>query len=124
MTSRVTTFPRQVIALVRQVPEGRLVSYGQVARALGRPRASRIVGGVMSALGPEDRDVPWHRVVNRNGGISYRSDPFSDRDPMTEQAERLHHEGLEPNADGSYDLATYGLTDEELEELLAGLGHR
>lgn len=78
----------------------------------------------MSALGPEDRDVPWHRVVNRNGGISYRSDPFSDRDPMTEQAERLHEEGLEPNADGSYDLTTYGLTDEELEELLAGLGHR
>lgn len=78
----------------------------------------------MSALGPEDRDVPWHRVVNRNGGISYRSDPFSDRDPMTEQAERLHEEGLEPNADGGYDLTTYGLTDEELEELLAGLGHR
>lgn len=123
MSFRVNTFPKQVIALVRQVPEGRLVSYGQVARALGRPRASRIVGGVMSALGPEDRDVPWHRVVNRKGGISHRSDPFSNRDPMTKQAERLHDEGLEPNADGTYDLAIYGLTDGELDEYLAGLGH-
>ena len=89
-----TTFPQQVIALVRKVPEGRLVSYGQIARALGRPKASRIVGGVMSALGPEHGDVPWHRVLNRQGGISTRSDPFSDRDPMTEQAERLLNEGL------------------------------
>ena len=115
-----TSFPQQVIALVRKVPEGRLVSYGQIASALGRPKASRIVGGVISALGPEHGDVPWHRVLNRQGGISARSDPFSDRDPMTEQAERLLSEGLEANADGCYDLAEYGLTDEELEEL-AGL---
>ena len=117
-----STFPQEVIELVRQVPEGKLVSYGQVARTLGRPKASRIVGGVMAALGPEHRDVPWHRVVNRMGGISARSDPFSDRDPMTEQAERLNAEGLEPSADGTYDLALYGMSDQELGEILAGLG--
>ena len=111
------TFPQQVIALVRKVPRGRLVSYGQVARVLGRPRASRIVGGVMSALGPEHVDVPWQRVVNRSGAISHRTDPFSDRDPAVEQAERLLEEGLEPGADGCYDLSLYGLTDEELRAL-------
>ncbi len=108
------SFPQQVLALVRRVPRGRLVSYGQVARVLGRPKASRIVGGVMSALGPDDLDVPWHRVVNRLGGISSRSDPFSDRDPTTEQAERLLEEGLEPGAHGLYDLSLHGMTDEEL----------
>lgn len=108
------SFPQQVIALVRKVPRGRLVSYGQVARVLGRPKASRIVGGVMSSLGPEHRDVPWHRVLNRMGGISSRSDIFSDRDPMIEQAERLLQEGLEPDAQGNYDLTLHGLTDEEL----------
>lgn len=108
------SFPQQVIALVRKVPPGRLVSYGQVARVLGRPRASRIVGGVLSALGPEDGDVPWHRVVNRGGGISPRRDPFSDRDPALEQAERLLGEGLRPGHDGCYDLAESGLTDEQL----------
>lgn len=108
------SFPQQVIALVRQVPRGRLVSYGQVARVLGRPRAARIVGGVMSSLGPEHGDVPWQRVVNRSGGISPRSDPFSDRDPAREQAERLCDEGLQSGGDGCYDLAEYGMTDEEL----------
>ena len=111
------TFPQQVIALVRKVPRGRLVSYGQVARVLGRPRASRIVGGVMSALGPEHVDVPWQRVVNRSGAISHRTDPFSDRDPAIEQAERLLEEGLEPGGDGCYDLSLCGLSDEELLDL-------
>ena len=112
------SFPEQVIALVRKVPHGRLVSYGQVARVLGRPKASRIVGGVMSSLGPLQGDVPWHRVVNRNGGISPRSDLFSDRDPAVEQADRLLEEGLEPGADGSYDLSLHGLTDQQLSALL------
>lgn len=117
-----STFSEQVIALIRKIPEGRLVSYGQVARVLGRPRSSRVVGTVLSALGPDQQDVPWHRVVNRNGGISPRSDPFSTHDPVARQAERLHAEGLSPNADGTYDLSTYGLGEEEIEDLLSGLG--
>jgi methylated-DNA-protein-cysteine methyltransferase-like protein len=115
------TFPEQVIALVRQVPKGRLVSYGQVARALGRPRAARIVGGVMSSLGPQHLDVPWHRVLNRLGGISPREDMFSDRDPTAEQAERLLEEGLEPDGSGHYDLSLHGLTDQEIDALASKL---
>jgi methylated-DNA-protein-cysteine methyltransferase-like protein len=111
------TFPQQVVALVRRIPRGRIVSYGQIARALGRPRAARIVGGVMSSLGPEHLDVPWHRVLNRLGGISPRSDPFCDREPTVEQAERLLEEGLEPDGEGLYDLALHGLEDGELKAL-------
>lgn len=107
-------FREQVIALVRQVPEGRLVTYGQVARVLGRPRASRVVGGLMASLEIDDEITPWHRVVNRKGGISPRSDIFAERDPVTEHAERLHAEGLSPGVDGTYDLGEYGVSDEEL----------
>lgn len=63
------TFGRAVSALVRRVPPGRVVTYGQVAALLGAPRAARAVGQAMRhcALG-----VPWHRVVNGQGGISHR----------------------------------------------------
>ena len=55
---------------MRQVPEGRVVTYGQIAAALGNARRARMVGWAMRAC-PED--VPWHRVVNAKGGLSTRS---------------------------------------------------
>jgi methylated-DNA-protein-cysteine methyltransferase-like protein len=56
--------------MVRQVPYGRVVSYGGIAALLGQPRAARGVGGALSALDDQYSDVPWWRVVNRNGQIS------------------------------------------------------
>jgi methylated-DNA-protein-cysteine methyltransferase-like protein len=64
-------FRERVWVLVRQVPRGRVVSYGGVAALLGRPRAARVVGRALALL-PDDTDVPWWRVVNRNGEISIR----------------------------------------------------
>lgn len=57
---------------VRRVPKGRVVTYGQVATALGSPRAARAVGYALFALieAPRDRAVPWHRVLNAKGEIS------------------------------------------------------
>jgi methylated-DNA-protein-cysteine methyltransferase related protein len=63
-------FERQVWRLVRGVPRGRVVTYGQVAALLGRPRAARAVGRAMSGC---PGDIPWHRVVNASGGISVRA---------------------------------------------------
>lgn len=67
-------FTQRVYALVRRVPRGRAISYGGVAAILGSPRAARGVGSALGALGP-DSDVPWWRVVNRNGEISIRGEP-------------------------------------------------
>lgn len=61
------SFRDRVIAVVRAIPEGRVATYGQVAGLAGRPRAARVVGGILRAA-PDD--VPWHRVVNAQGGIS------------------------------------------------------
>jgi methylated-DNA-protein-cysteine methyltransferase related protein len=58
--------------MVRRIPRGRIVSYGGIAALLGQPRAARGVGGALSALDEENSDVPWWRVVNRNGEISIR----------------------------------------------------
>lgn len=60
---------RRILAVVKSVPKGRVVSYGEIAWLAGRPRAARLVGRVLSELPPGSR-VPWHRVVNAKGGIS------------------------------------------------------
>lgn len=60
---------KRVHALVRRVPRGRVVTYGQVAALLGSPRAARAVGHAMRVC---PAGVPWHRVVNGQGAISRR----------------------------------------------------
>jgi methylated-DNA-protein-cysteine methyltransferase-like protein len=62
---------QRVHALVRRVPAGRVVTYGQVAALVGAPGAARAVGQAMRVCPP---GVPWHRVVNGRGTISRRGD--------------------------------------------------
>jgi methylated-DNA-protein-cysteine methyltransferase related protein len=64
-------FTRKVWKMVSRCPRGKIVSYGGIAALLGHPRAARGVGQALSAL-PEGTDVPWWRVVNRNGEISIK----------------------------------------------------
>jgi methylated-DNA-protein-cysteine methyltransferase related protein len=64
------TFRERVLYLVRAIPSGRLMSYGEVAAWVGSPRAARQVGGVLFGLRDDEEDVPWQRVVNARGGIS------------------------------------------------------
>lgn len=61
------SFFEQIYALVRAVPEGRVVSYGQIAAMLGRPRVARMVGWAMRC---SPNDVPWQRVVMADGTVA------------------------------------------------------
>lgn len=63
----VSTFFDQVYEVVAGIPYGRVASYGQIARLLGRPRAAREVGWAMHNC-PEE--LPWHRVVMKDGSIT------------------------------------------------------
>lgn len=67
-------FAERVYAVVRQVPEGRVTSYGAVAALVGAPRAARGVGAALNGLLPGEDDVPWWRVVNRLGALSIPAD--------------------------------------------------
>lgn len=60
-------FYQQVYDIVAQIPRGRVTSYGRIARLLCRPRAAREVGRAMR-LCPDD--LPWQRVVMRDGAIA------------------------------------------------------
>lgn len=60
-------FAARVHELVAQIPAGRVMTYGQIAAMCGNARAARIVGGV-AHFGPPD--LPWQRVVNKQGGLA------------------------------------------------------
>ena len=60
-------FAQRVYALVAQIPEGRVMTYGQIAALCGSAAAARIVGGI-AHFGPPD--LPWQRVVNKSGGLA------------------------------------------------------
>lgn len=60
-------FSHRVEEVVRQIPEGRLMTYGQIAALCGNARAARIVGGIAHFGDPE---LPWQRVVNKTGGLA------------------------------------------------------
>jgi methylated-DNA-protein-cysteine methyltransferase-like protein len=61
------TFSEQVYEVVAEIPCGKVVSYGQIARMLGRPRAAREVGWAMSHC-PDG--LPWQRVVMKDGSVA------------------------------------------------------
>lgn len=95
-----TRWRQRVYALVRQIPRGRVATYGQLAALAGRPRAARQVGQALAALDASS-DVPWHRVVNAQGRISRRAD--GDR----LQRYALEDEGIVFAADAAIDLRRY-----------------
>jgi len=62
-------FFERVYEIARQIPEGKVTSYGAIAKAIGAARSARMVGWAMNACHGRD-DVPAHRVVNRVGLLS------------------------------------------------------
>lgn len=87
----------QVYCIVRQIPPGRVASYGQIASLMGNPRLSRVVGYAMHSA---PADVPCHRVVTRKGELCAAFEPFG------KETHRLLLEGEDVpfRADGTVDL--------------------
>lgn len=85
--------------IVRQIPPGKVATYGQIARLAGMPRCARTVGYAMA--GCTDPSVPCHRVVDRFGGTKACFDTFA---PSTQRA-LLEAEGVSFRLDGTVDLA-------------------
>lgn len=84
--------------VVRQIPAGRVATYGQVARLAGMPRCARTVGYAMAAC--RDPSVPCHRVVDRFGGTKSCFDTYA---PGTQRL-LLEAEGVPFRPDGTVDL--------------------
>ncbi|TGK61824.1 MGMT family protein [Leptospira wolffii] len=64
-----------VFRIVKKVPKGRVTSYGRIAVLVGKPRAARAVGYALNSLKKgQEQQVPWQRVINSQGKISFRGD--------------------------------------------------
>ena len=90
-----------IYALVRQIPPGRIITYGGIARHLGC--TARTVGFAMAAL-PSGHDVPWQRVINSQGRVSSRTNGDGD----FVQRLLLEAEGVRFDSIGRVDLGQFG----------------
>lgn len=96
-------FFRIVHSLVLSIPRGMVMTYGGIARFLGRPGAARMVVYALRRT-PPGVEIPWHRVVGAGGRIPKRSS-FEDADEHLLQESMLRSEGTPFTAGGKVDLA-------------------
>jgi len=67
MSTPASAFREKVEQCMREIPSGQVTTYGDIAALAGHPAAARIVGGIAHFGNP---DLPWHRLVNRFGGLA------------------------------------------------------
>lgn len=88
--------------VVAAVPAGKVCSYGDIATRAGLPGAARRVGRALKVL-PGDSRIPWHRVINAAGRISFPA----GSEAYERQRQRLESEGVEFKLNGAIDLARF-----------------
>lgn len=94
-------FKDKVLEIMKNIPYGRVTTYGTIATLAGIPRGARLVGGILHYMG---EDLPWHRVINRHGYISTNCP-----DHMKGlQKSLLEQEGVEVSKDFMVNLGKYG----------------
>ncbi|WP_202707186.1 MGMT family protein [Sporosalibacterium faouarense] len=94
-----TAFTAKVIKIIKNIPKGKVMTYGQIAAEAGSPRGARQVVRVLHSMS-DKYQLPWHRVVNRNGEISLKGENYHI------QKQLLDEEGV-CFRDGRIDLGRY-----------------
>ena len=102
---------QRIWSTIRDIPEGRVASYGQIAELAGVPRGARQVGYALKHV-PDDLEVPWHRVLRSSGRLAFESGTRAYR----KQAGLLAEENV-PVLKGRVDLKKYRWQP-DLDELL------
>ncbi len=97
-----TSFTEKVVAGIRQVPKGNVVTYGQIAAMAGNHRASRQVARILHSMSGK-YGLPWQRVVGKNGNISL---PRGGGYEL--QKELLESEGIVFGLKNRIDMEEYG----------------
>jgi len=87
-TVEMKPFTENVIQIIRDIPEGKVMSYGQIAKHAGSPRGARQVIRILHTMSSK-YELPWHRVVNAKGEIAIK-----DEEGSFEQKQRLADEDV------------------------------
>ena len=98
-----TSFNQRVYEVVKQIPKGKVVTYGQVARAICAPRSSRQVGWALHS-NPAFGEIPCHRVLFKDGSLT-NGFAFGGREV---QKALLENDGVEVSEDFKVDLNKFG----------------
>ncbi len=109
-------YKERVYRIVRSIPRGRVMTYGQIAEILGDGYTARAVGFVMHG---SDDQTPWHRVINAQGACSTRGIVL----PHDKQQRMLQTEGIKFNERARCDLQTY-LWIPEVQKKRRGVGSK
>ena len=99
-----TDFTEKVISIIKNIPEGQVMTYGQVARMAGSPQVVRILHSLSKKL-----KLPWHRVINAKGEIGLKD--------IGEQKFLLEAEGVEVGQSGRISLEKYQYKESENDQL-------
>jgi len=97
----VKPFTEQVITIIKQIPAGSVMTYGQVAKLAGSPRGARQVVRILHSMSAAHQ-LPWHRIVNAKGEIA-----ITDEESRFMQMLYLRDEGVEVDDEGRIDLKKY-----------------
>ena len=81
----------RILQTIALIPKGKVCTYGKVAEYAGAQRRARLVGTILKQL-PAGSRIPWHRVINSQGKISFPE----GSDKHQEQLQRLEKEGITP----------------------------
>ncbi|MCK4234426.1 MGMT family protein [candidate division WOR-3 bacterium] len=103
-------FTKRVIFIIRNIPEGNVLTYGKVAGLAGKPYGSRQVSWLLHSLSGE-YNLPWHRVINSQGKISLRGEGYR------QQRMLLELEGVEFSSQDKISLKKYLWEIETIEEI-------
>ena len=93
-------FLAQIFAVIQQIPSGKVITYGEVAKLAGYPGYARQVGKALGNL-PEGSKLPWFRVLNNQGKISLKGED------LLRQRRELLADGVAVSASGKVNLTTY-----------------
>ncbi|MEG3436662.1 MGMT family protein [Pannus brasiliensis CCIBt3594] len=99
-----------IYRVTRRIPRGKVATYGQIAYLSGRERQARLVGYALHRVDLAGEEVPWQRVVNARGEISYS--PFRRGSDYLQRA-LLEEEGIVFDGAGKIDLRKYQWQAEE-----------
>ena len=99
-------FTKKAIEVMKNIPSGKVMTYGQVAESAGNKKGARQVVRILHAMSKK-QEIPWHRIINAKGEIGLK-----DEEGKFTQKEKLLAEGIELTVSGKVDLAIYRYTFE------------
>jgi len=93
-------FTKEVLTIIKNIPEGRVMTYGQVARIAGSPRGARQVARILHSMSRKYH-LPWHRVINAEGKLKIKDEALYNEQKMSLESEGVVCTG------GRVDLSEY-----------------